>query len=186
MKRYHEKNAPNRKCSRCSGQMERHKKLFCASCSRDVGREKSRQASSTRRASVRSGSSEQEISIEQIAIEHGINCFVCAREVNMKSKHPDLLSASIEHVIPLVHGGTHTIDNLRVSHWWCNTKRRHSKIARFFGGTQTLRYNIVNRLFKEGHGYFFMPLGYANLVVIEDDVFHEMRKAWEEKNAGIA
>jgi hypothetical protein len=45
-----------------------------------------------------------------------VPCFVCTR-------HVDEEKASLEHVIPLAHGGTDDMDNLSISHALCNQLR---------------------------------------------------------------
>lgn len=45
-----------------------------------------------------------------------VPCFVCTRHVE---EH----KASLEHVIPLAHGGTDEMDNLSISHGLCNQLR---------------------------------------------------------------
>ena len=36
---------------------------------------------------------------------------------------------SIDHVYPLAKGGTHTFDNVRLAHWYCNTLKRDKVVA---------------------------------------------------------
>ena len=43
-------------------------------------------------------------------------CFVCNRPVRERD-------ATLEHVIPISKGGTDAMDNLDISHLYCNTKR---------------------------------------------------------------
>ncbi|WNA16129.1 hypothetical protein XaC1_493 [Xanthomonas phage XaC1] len=43
-------------------------------------------------------------------------CYVCGRYV--KEQH-----ASLEHIMPLSHGGTDSMDNLWISHNACNSRR---------------------------------------------------------------
>lgn len=45
-----------------------------------------------------------------------VPCFVCTR-------HVDEEMASLEHVVPLAHGGTDEMDNLSISHALCNQLR---------------------------------------------------------------
>jgi 5-methylcytosine-specific restriction protein A len=32
------------------------------------------------------------------------------------------MAASIDHIVALGRGGTHTLDNVRIAHWWCNVQ----------------------------------------------------------------
>ncbi len=45
-----------------------------------------------------------------------VHCFVCGKHVKEKS-------ATVEHVLPLSKGGTDDMDNLSISHNFCNMKR---------------------------------------------------------------
>lgn len=47
-------------------------------------------------------------------------CVVCDREIDKSLRWPDPASATLEHVIPLSRGGTHTWDNVAPSHLLCN------------------------------------------------------------------
>lgn len=45
-----------------------------------------------------------------------VPCFCCGEHVE-----PD--DATLEHKLPQAHGGTDAMDNLAISHRWCNNKR---------------------------------------------------------------
>lgn len=51
-------------------------------------------------------------------------CGVCGERVHRSLRHPDPLSASIDHVIPVAHGGGNGPENLRLAHLRCNVSRR--------------------------------------------------------------
>ena len=48
-------------------------------------------------------------------------CGICREPVDKRKKWPDQMCASLDHVIPMVHGGGHTYVNTQCSHWLCNT-----------------------------------------------------------------
>jgi 5-methylcytosine-specific restriction endonuclease McrA len=51
--------------------------------------------------------------------KHGrVPCFVC--ECHVEEQH-----ATLEHVLPLSHGGTDDMDNLSISHQRCNQRRNN-------------------------------------------------------------
>lgn len=62
----------------------------------------------------------------------GWRCGICRKRINPKLSHPHPLSASLDHVVPVVEGGGHTRANCRASHLRCNLRRRH------FGGGEQL------------------------------------------------
>lgn len=51
-------------------------------------------------------------------------CQICKRKVNKKLRFPHPMSASLDHVVPLVEGGQHTRANTRLAHFRCNCARR--------------------------------------------------------------
>lgn len=47
-------------------------------------------------------------------------CHICGHEVAMAKRHPHPLAPTIDHVVPLRRGGTHTMDNVKCAHSLCN------------------------------------------------------------------
>lgn len=56
----------------------------------------------------------------EIRERDGMICQICGLPVDEYLKHPDHFSLSFDHAVPLSKGGTHTNDNLQVSHLICN------------------------------------------------------------------
>lgn len=54
---------------------------------------------------------------------YGYICIVCQDHIDPALAWPDPMSASLEHVVPLSEGGTHTWDNVAPAHLLCNTKK---------------------------------------------------------------
>lgn len=50
-------------------------------------------------------------------------CIVCDKEIEKHLEYPDKMSATLEHIIPLSKGGTHTWDNVAPSHLLCNGQK---------------------------------------------------------------
>jgi HNH endonuclease len=59
----------------------------------------------------------------QLAEEHGWMCWVCEEPIDPTLNYPDLLSVSVDHVIPLARRGTNRWENLRPAHLICNSQR---------------------------------------------------------------
>jgi 5-methylcytosine-specific restriction endonuclease McrA len=47
-------------------------------------------------------------------------CRLCSEPIDAEITYPDLMSKSIDHVIPLVAGGTDAPDNVQAAHLGCN------------------------------------------------------------------
>lgn len=53
-------------------------------------------------------------------------CWVCKQPINQRLRVPNFGAATIEHIIPLSKGGTHTWDNVAPSHYRCNMEKGDS------------------------------------------------------------
>lgn len=51
-------------------------------------------------------------------------CHLCSEAIDPNCRFPDSLSASVDHIVPLSMGGTHTYDNVAASHLGCNARKR--------------------------------------------------------------
>ena len=51
---------------------------------------------------------------------HAWVCFVCKKPINRFLRKPNFMAATIEHIIPISKGGTHTWDNVAPAHAICN------------------------------------------------------------------
>lgn len=60
------------------------------------------------------------------------SCGICHRKVNRNLKHPNPMSPSLDHIIPIALGGLHERKNVQIAHLSCN---RSAKI----GGIKQLR-----------------------------------------------
>lgn len=59
-------------------------------------------------------------------------CQICRKRISRRRSYPDPLSPSLDHIVPLSRGGTHTRANAQASHLRCNL-RKHT------GGIDQLR-----------------------------------------------
>lgn len=73
---------------------------------------------------INSGSARHKTSPGVLAERDGTDCGICGKTVNMESRWPAPDSASVDHIIPVSHGGGHELENLQLSHWACNHKKR--------------------------------------------------------------
>jgi 5-methylcytosine-specific restriction endonuclease McrA len=55
-------------------------------------------------------------------------CHICGEAISTDLSHPDPMSASLDHIIPLAKGGEHSYANSGTSHLRCN-QRKHTKVA---------------------------------------------------------
>jgi len=57
---------------------------------------------------------------------YGWICIVCDKDIDPDLAWPDKGSATLDHIVPLSRGGTHTWDNVAPSHLLCNSKKDDS------------------------------------------------------------
>jgi 5-methylcytosine-specific restriction endonuclease McrA len=88
---------------------------------REKARERERRTGSgaarqaKRRAQI-AGTKTENISREDIIERDGAACYLCGRELSLSE-------ATLEHVIPIARGGSHTADNLRIACMFCNQRK---------------------------------------------------------------
>lgn len=54
---------------------------------------------------------------------HGWACHVCKEIIDSRKRFPDVMAATVEHIMPISRGGTHTWDNVAPAHAMCNFKK---------------------------------------------------------------
>jgi len=51
---------------------------------------------------------------------YGWMCHICHNKIDKYVRKPNYWAATVEHIIPLAKGGTHTWDNVAPAHAICN------------------------------------------------------------------
>jgi DNA-directed RNA polymerase subunit RPC12/RpoP len=77
-----------------------------------------------RRAMKYGNGSVEKINPIQIFKRDGWKCGICGKKVNPEFRFPHPLSPSLDHIIALASGGTHTWSNVQCSHFTCNCHKR--------------------------------------------------------------
>lgn len=89
-------------------------------------REMAKDSDHRRRALVR-GNRVGRISYDEVWVRDKGMCWICGEMVDPDLPFPDPRSRSIDHIIPIVAGGAHAMDNVALSHLRCNISKK-SKI----------------------------------------------------------
>lgn len=55
---------------------------------------------------------------------YGTLCHLCGEEIDMELKWPNVLSFTVDHVVPLARGGSNDLKNIRPAHGSCNFSKR--------------------------------------------------------------
>lgn len=85
-----------------------------------MARHKIRYYSPKRRAIYARG--DKIVALEIFARDKWI-CGICFKPINPKLRVPNWYAATIDHIIPLSRGGTHTQDNVSAAHLICNLRK---------------------------------------------------------------
>lgn len=56
-------------------------------------------------------------------------CHLCGELADQDAKVPAYKAPTLDHVIPLAHGGPHTRDNVRCAHFICNSRRQNKPMT---------------------------------------------------------
>lgn len=110
-----------RRCKQCGCLMERRQqKVSCDRCIKIRRWCTRKQYDHARRARMRQVS-HQKINPLDIYNRDGWICGICGKPVMQTVKYPDLNCVSLDHIVPLAKGGTHTRDNVQCAHMICNS-----------------------------------------------------------------
>lgn len=112
-----------RDCGKRVNPKRKGPRMRCADCQLVRRRARYRQYAHERRASINGVGSEDFLSIE-IYERDGWRCGLCRRKIRQELTYPHPLSASLDHVIPLVHGGAHSRSNCQAAHLRCNVIKK--------------------------------------------------------------
>lgn len=55
----------------------------------------------------------------------GSRCNICDLPIDMTLKYPNLMSRSVDHIVPRSFGGLETLENLSLAHLSCNVRKQN-------------------------------------------------------------
>ena len=84
--------------------------------------EKTHMKNQRRRSRVREAFVE-DVGPSVVLSRDGWVCHICGDAIDPKFKSPDVMSWSIDHVIPLAKGGAHEYKNCKAAHRGCNSRK---------------------------------------------------------------
>lgn len=90
---------------------------------RELGREHTR-----RRRAVTRGLHAERFTDKQVRDRSGDKCYLCGKKIDFTLSHPHDKSPSVDHITPISKGGTHTLDNVAMTHLDCN-KRKSARLV---------------------------------------------------------
>lgn len=66
----------------------------------------------------------EQIPVDVVAARDGWDCGICGLPTNPELEVPADLAPTTDHTIPLSRGGDHSIDNVQVAHFICNSAKQ--------------------------------------------------------------
>jgi hypothetical protein len=105
-------------CTECGSPVKLH-----GLCVTHYFRHKDRLNSERRDAAKRGATEAERIDRAVVGARDRWRCGICHHDVDQSVRYPDPMSPSLDHVVPLSVGGSHTYMNVRISHLSCNVGR---------------------------------------------------------------
>lgn len=65
------------------------------------------------------------VSLSELAERDGWRCGICGGRIDRSRSHPDPLSLSVDHIVPVALGGDNDDSNLQAAHLRCNLAKGH-------------------------------------------------------------
>lgn len=119
-------------CANCGADIT-HRRLGAKTCSKACqvrrlhqaagGRTTAALEADQRRRAAKKGSTVGRFSNREIYERDGWCCQLCHRKVRPELAYPHPLSKSIDHIVPLAEGGSHTPENVQLAHLRCNVQK---------------------------------------------------------------
>lgn len=115
-------------CIKCGARIPYARKV-CDDCNRETrrGYDKAHEIRRRQRKEI-NGFVDRSITLKRLSRRDGCICYLCGEPVDWDDYRIDKgqklcgnAYPSIDHVVPLAHGGTHTWDNVKLAHRICNS-----------------------------------------------------------------
>jgi len=71
----------------------------------------------------KAGGGYRSLHFSKIAERDGLRCGICGEAVDMMLKVPDPMAPTLDHIVPLARGGSHSESNAQLAHFICNSTK---------------------------------------------------------------
>ncbi|MBA7588687.1 hypothetical protein ES708_30753 [subsurface metagenome] len=112
----------NKICKECGNRFKvsLKKSNYQKFCSKECnGKASSRNLRHKRRLLI--GSVHNKVYLKDLIAKYNYRCGICGEIINPDLKREDKFSLTIDHILPISKGGSHTLDNLQMAHLICNS-----------------------------------------------------------------
>ena len=90
---------------------------------KDEWNDRRRSNDQARRARKKGNSVTSAALLVDIVERDGLQCGACGVSVDLSLAWPDPFSKSVDHIVPLARGGSHSLDNCQLMHLRCNISK---------------------------------------------------------------
>ena len=127
--RYIPKPAFGKVCKYCrkSYQTNRTMQQYCSTECRQAVDRLRKLESNHRRIILERTSVIENVDRAEIYNRDGWICQICGKRVDPLLRFPHLLSATLDHILPLANGGTHEKKNVQLAHLICNSRKSNTQ-----------------------------------------------------------
>lgn len=116
----HASKPDDRMCLHCGSQLPASARIDAKFCSRDCN---NRAHALQRKLRARAGGDKPGFMRAEICARDQWMCQLCSDPVDPELRYPEPLCASLDHIVPVAHGGGNEAENLRLAHLVCNVRR---------------------------------------------------------------
>ena len=120
-----------RNCKGCADAFatKRKEQLYCSIECRKWMRDQMKRETARLRGESKWSAANRPTWKAKIFYKNDGQCQLCHSPIDLRLKSPDPMSFSIDHIVPVSLGGTHTQATLQSSHLLCNSKRGNKPIG---------------------------------------------------------
>lgn len=118
-----------RTCGQCGATFEvkNGKQRYCSKPCRIRANKGSGSSTALRRSAEARGAERGErFTLEDVCARDGWVCGLCIGPIDPAIRGDRYLEGTVDHIVPISAGGTHTMDNVQPAHWTCNAAKRNS------------------------------------------------------------
>lgn len=109
-------------CGKPCQLVNRQRSNYCEE-HRETRRRESRRKWRKRRKAIERGAVAEAVVPNEIFERDDWTCWICGNRCDISKQCPSHQAPTLDHVIPLAKGGSHTKSNLRCAHFICNVKK---------------------------------------------------------------
>lgn len=108
---------------------KRQNQLYCCEKCGDWMREQTKRENAKKRDAVQWKAANRPTWKAKIYYRDKGICQLCYKPIDLTLEHPNQMSFSIDHIVPVSMGGDHILKNLQSAHLICNSKRGNKPIG---------------------------------------------------------